>query len=302
MTVLLWGLPQDGPLAAVARELRGLGVESLLVEQRRADHTARVLHPAAAVTGILRQAARSIALEDIRSTYLRPYDWRRLHDQNAPGDARRSHALAVEAALIAWAGSTSALVVNHPAAMASNESKPYQLELIRAAGFAVPPTLVTTDPRTALAFRARHGTLIYKSVSGIRSRVTQLSAVRAESLHDIAWCPTQFQRRIDGVDHRVHVVGDVVFASRVESGADDYRYAALRPVITATTLPSDVERRCLQLSAALELPLAGIDLRVTPDGEWYCFEVNPSPAFTYYECATGQPIAAAIAHLLTREP
>jgi D-alanine-D-alanine ligase-like ATP-grasp enzyme len=48
----------------------------------------------------------------------------------------------------------------------------------------------------------------------------------------------------------------------------------------------------------LRLPVAGIDLRRTPQGEWYCFEVNPSPAFAYYEAATHQPIAEAIAGLL----
>ncbi len=46
------------------------------------------------------------------------------------------------------------------------------------------------------------------------------------------------------------------------------------------------------------LLVAGIDLRLTPDDEWYCFEVNPSPGFTFYEDAGGQPIAAAIAGLL----
>ena len=44
--------------------------------------------------------------------------------------------------------------------------------------------------------------------------------------------------------------------------------------------------------------VAGIDLRRTPSGEWCCFEVNPSPAFTFYQESTGQPIAAAIASLL----
>jgi hypothetical protein len=33
----------------------------------------------------------------------------------------------------------------------------------------------------------------------------------------------------------------------------------------------------------------GIDLKVTPDDEVCCFEVNPSPAFSYYEGSTGQP-------------
>lgn len=46
------------------------------------------------------------------------------------------------------------------------------------------------------------------------------------------------------------------------------------------------------------LLLAGIALRRTPEGGWVCFEVNPSPGFSFYEEATGQPIAAAVADLL----
>jgi hypothetical protein len=30
----------------------------------------------------------------------------------------------------------------------------------------------------------------------------------------------------------------------------------------------------------------------------YCFEVNPSPAYSYYESHTGQPISAALARYL----
>jgi len=41
---------------------------------------------------------------------------------------------------------------------------------------------------------------------------------------NVSWCPTQFQRYIAGREHRVHVVGDEVFACEVHSDADDYRY------------------------------------------------------------------------------
>ncbi|MFC7543867.1 hypothetical protein ACFQU2_36610 [Siccirubricoccus deserti] len=44
--------------------------------------------------------------------------------------------------------------------------------------------------------------------------------------------------------------------------------------------------------------MAGIDLKRRRDGSWVCFEVNPSPGFSWFEAATGQPIAAAIAALL----
>jgi hypothetical protein len=42
---------------------------------------------------------------------------------------------------------------------------------------------------------------------------------------------------------------------------------------------------------------AGIDLRRTPAGEWFCFEVNPSPAFSWFD-APDNRIAKQIAALL----
>ena len=54
----------------------------------------------------------------------------------------------------------------------------------------------------------------------------------------------------------------------------------------------------MRLSQGLGLAFAGIDLKITPDNRVFCFEVNPSPAFSYYEANTGQPIARAVAHYL----
>jgi glutathione synthase/RimK-type ligase-like ATP-grasp enzyme len=68
--------------------------------------------------------------------------------------------------------------------------------------------------------------------------------------------------------------------------------------LRAHVLPAEVEARCRETARALDLPVAGLDLRRTPDGAWYCFEVNPSPCFTYYERHTGQPITAALAGYL----
>jgi glutathione synthase/RimK-type ligase-like ATP-grasp enzyme len=66
------------------------------------------------------------------------------------------------------------------------------------------------------------------------------------------------------------------------------------------TLPEAVAARCVALSAALELPLCGIDLKHTPDGDWVCFEANPQPGFAWFDVAEGAPIAAAVAALLAR--
>ena len=185
--------------------------------------------------------------------------------------------------------------------MASNNSKPYQLALIAAAGFLVPDTLVTTDPAAVVRFQQRRGSLIYKSVSGVRSIVSRLASTDDEVLASVANCPTQFQEYIPGSDVRVHVAGSTVIATEIVSNADDYRYAsrvkgdvAMAPV----ELPSDFAERCRYLVRGLGLSLAGIDFRRTPEGRWYCLEVNPSPGFTYFEATTGQPISAAVADLL----
>jgi hypothetical protein len=68
--------------------------------------------------------------------------------------------------------------------------------------------------------------------------------------------------------------------------------------LAATQLPAQLAERCRAMALGMGLAVAGIDLRRTPEGRWVCFEVNPSPAFVYYEEATGQPIGQAIAQLL----
>ena len=301
MLILLWGLPTERPLAAVADALHAAGETPVLVDQRRASAMRASLVVDNEVSGQLAIGAQSYDLAAVTAAYVRPYDTYVLNPPRADGTPKQGlrRALAIDETLAAWCDATPALVLNRPAAMASNSSKPYQLQLIRAAGFAVPETLVTTDREAVEAFRESHGELIYKSVSSIRSRVSQLTDEHSARLDDLAACPTQFQQFIPGRDYRVHVVGGAVFASALRCEADDYRYPDGEPLeVSAATLPDDIADRCVRLAGALELPLAGIDLRRTPDGAWYCFEVNPSPAFTYYSARTGQPIAEAIAALL----
>ncbi len=207
----------------------------------------------------------------------------------------------MEEALLSWLDVAPVRIVNRPEAMSSNTSKPYQAALIHRAGFAVPNTLVTNDPAALADFNAKHVPLIYKSASGVRSIVARYDPAEGSRDGDLATYPTQFQRWIPGTDVRVHVLGDAVFACEVVSPAIDYRYPASeaeRPRVSACALPPAIIEQCRHLAAALRLDFAGIDLRRTPEGEFVCFEVNPSPGFTYYEDATGLPIAAALARLL----
>jgi hypothetical protein len=78
----------------------------------------------------------------------------------------------------------------------------------------------------------------------------------------------------------------------------DYRYARRNggsAELRAVDLAPDVAEQCIALSRGLGLAFAGIDLKITPDVEIFCFEVNPCPAFSFYEANTDQPIAHAVA-------
>ena len=131
--------------------------------------------------------------------------------------------------------------------------------------------------------------------------VTRLRPEHGERLPDVSHCPTQFQEYVEGTDIRIHVVGEEVFGCEILSDADDYRYPRFRDAgvqVRSYRVPGDLADRCRRLAAALELPVAGIDLRRTAAGRIYCFEANPSPGFSFFEEATGQQIGEAIARLL----
>ncbi len=303
--ILLCGIRSEPPLALVAAELDRLGAETRWFDQRRALETSLGFEVAGGgVTGELADPDGRLPLDEVRAVYLRVMDDRLLPEvEHLPPDAsERAHVRALHDKLAAWIEITPALVVNRALAQASNAAKPYQLQLIAAAGFAVPDTLITSDPDAVIEFRARHGRLVYKSMSGIRSIVDVLTDLDVARLDRIRWCPVQFQAWVDGIDLRVHTVGDEVFATRVTNWATDYRYpgasGAPNPVVESYPIDADLGERCVRLAASLGLEFSGIDLRITPDGEAVCFEVNPSPAFSYYEQAAGVPIAAALARRL----
>jgi hypothetical protein len=300
--VLLWGLEADTPLAVVRHEFEALGVPTIFVNQREVLDMDFRMTAGETVDAAIRIQQKWVDLSDVTAAYLRPFSSCQLPAiaKGGPESPASQHAAAVDDFLFCWAELTGALLINPLAAMSGNGSKPYQLEQLRRIGWSVPETLITTDPDAAREFWERHGEVIYKSVSGVRSKVSRLRPDHLERFASISSCPTQLQQYIAGTDHRIHVVGSEVFACEVRSEADDYRYPGEGGVeVRPCALTFDVEELCLRTAEALELPFVGIDLRLTPEGEWFCFEANPSPGFTYYENAAGLPIARAVAGLLT---
>ena len=296
--IVLWGLMEDGPLAAVRQRLEEMGIRPAFIDQRNVPDYEFELELGVDVGGRITGPGCSVETESVRAIYARPYNFADLDTLSGldPASEPWQRAVRFEMSMLAWCELTGALVVNRPASMGSNTSKPYQLDMIRKAGFRVPETLITTEPAAAVAFREKHGDVIYKSVSSWRSIVSRMSEQDLLRLDNVTCCPTQFQRFIEGTDYRVHVVNEAVYAHRIDCKDDDYRYSQctrMEPV----QLDSSLEKRCVALARELKLEFAGIDLRLSADGEWYCFEVNPSPGFSYFDGPSGA-ISLAVAQRL----
>lgn len=279
MTVLLWGSTADAVVTAVGDALGAIGVETLVTDS--ADEMPIVLDGDTLLAG-----DRRIDLDGVTGVLVRP---------------SQADNIELHAALAAWTETTTAVVLNRLSASASNRSKPYQLGRLRDIGFALPDTIVTTDPSFVWEFIGRHPHVIYKSTSGVRSIVKMFAAEDQERIDSISACPTQFQQYIDGTDIRVHVIGRDLFAVRIDSAAVDYRYG--HPIdeplrMEPTILPAATAAMCLAAVDELGLQLAGIDLRIDPRGRCWCFEINTAPGFIWFEQHAGQPIAASIARRL----
>lgn len=297
--ILLWGLPEDQPIKMVLEYLCNKNYPVIFLNHADIDETIIEID-FNSMKGVLNAPSIILRLEEIKSFYFRPYDFR--YYPNFQNKKQDIQALApfweIENLLWKYAELSERSLINPPVNSATNQSKPFQLQLIRKAGFATPQTLITSNPDEVFSFLEKYKKIIYKSISAARSIVKIFDSDDLPRLSEIKNLPVQFQQYIPGNDYRVHIVGDDFFVAKITSNDDDYRYG--KALVENSNLPYNIIERCFALSFDLGLPVCGIDLRVTPEGDCYCFEVNPSPGYSYYEAMTGQPISNAIGELLEK--
>lgn len=301
--IIVLGNPREPMIVRVHDELERRGRAVEMVRGQDIPYTTslglRLGEPDGLLHGFFALAdGRRIDLDDVQSIYQRAgfFETEVFEEYNV----EESHFANAECqeALNVLLDSIPALVVNRPVFSGSNASKPYQVSLVEDYGFLAPRTLVTNRPEAAAEFfEAMEGRVIYKSVSYVRSIVKVMQREDLDRLPSLRTCPLQLQECVEGTDIRVHVVGDRVFASLISAEQSDYRYDR-GAEITAWELPGEIADRCVAVARGLGFVLTGIDLRMTSDGRFYCFEVNPSPAFTWYEDRTEQPIVAALCDVL----
>ena len=214
--ILIWGAVYDNPLKEVFAELQSRDIPVLLIDQKyiqRSKIELDISSPVSCTINYLNQVFHS---EDVRSVYIRTYDFTQEDEWTSDKlyDEAHRHAYRFEEYMSIWLEHSTLKVVNKLSNSISNSSKPFQMDIIRKHGFKVPETIITTDPEFAKEFLAKHKKIIYKSISSFRSIVSCLTKNDISRLNDVIFCPTQFQKNIDGTDYRVHVLGEKIFPVR----------------------------------------------------------------------------------------
>lgn len=201
--------------------------------------------------------------------------------------------------------------VSRPEAIRHADSKPQQLADAGLLGFELPDTEITNDREVVseLMQRSDHGVICKPLLDGrVRTREPSLfftSRITHEDLAHEIETPHLFQALVPKLyDVRVTVIGDDVFAARIdalsdENGRTDWRRARPESLRYAVErLPGEIEDLCRRLVAGYGLSFGAIDLARRPDGGYTFFEINPNGQWAFIEQRVGLPLRACLASLL----
>jgi glutathione synthase/RimK-type ligase-like ATP-grasp enzyme len=179
------------------------------------------------------------------------------------------------------------------------DHKPLQLHALRAAGHAVPRTLVTSLPAAVAPFVEDVGEVVVKpTVGGAETRVFD-DEFFARFAASPDGPPVIFQERIHGPDIRATVVGErVVSCVEIVTDALDYRsdaaYREGRAQYREHDLPAAEAAACVSAAGVCGQVLSGVDLKRRPDGTYVLLECNSAPMYLDIELKTGVPITEAV--------
>lgn len=162
--------------------------------------------------------------------------------------------------------------VNTQAVTEEHRHKGKLLERLFKVGIRIPATQITNSPEAVQAFYEQwQGQVIFKPVfSWASTEKLEPEHLTPQSLARLSNMPITLQEYIPGVDCRIYVVGDDIFAMEIHSQTLDFRDDAYAPRVPIQ-LPAEVQTRCHQIMSELGLVYAGIDMRRTPEGEYVFF-------------------------------
>jgi glutathione synthase/RimK-type ligase-like ATP-grasp enzyme len=198
--------------------------------------------------------------------------------------------------------------VNQPHLDEAAHRKPYQWSVAGQVGLSLPRTLVTNSPDRALEFVTSVGVgrTVFKAFLASTAAWRETRLVREDDLariDSVRYAPVIFQEYVEGVDLRITVVDDVMYAAEIDATRTTYpvdmRMVVGEAMVRPVDLPPDVSAALRRLMRRLGLVYGAIDMRRRPDGTYVFFEVNPAGQWLFVEERTGQPISRAVADALT---
>jgi glutathione synthase/RimK-type ligase-like ATP-grasp enzyme len=200
--------------------------------------------------------------------------------------------------------SLSCAWVNPRAADDAAHHKPWQWGVARSVGLTVPRTLVTNRPEDARRFinEVGLGRTVFKAFLASLDAWRETRLVLQEDvdrLDLVRLAPVIFQEYVDGVDLRITIIGDRVFAGAIDARRTRYpvdmRMVVGEAEVGPTELPAKLRRQLIALLRSLGLRYGAVDMRRTDAGDYFFLEVNPAGQWLFVEERTGQPISDAIA-------
>jgi ribosomal protein S6--L-glutamate ligase len=201
-------------------------------------------------------------------------------------------------------------VINPPRAIEICVDKYLASARLAAAGLKVPATAVCQDAESALeAFSKLGGDVVVKPLFGSEGR----GMVRVSD-PDLAWRTFRTLERTQSVlylqefirnpgwDLRAFVLGRRVIAAMKRVADGHWRTnVAQGGKAEPAAINREVEELALRAAAAVEAPLAGIDLLPAPDGEMFVLEVNAVPGWRALAPVARMDIAKEILTYFTTE-
>lgn len=309
--ILVISHDEDPHAASVIRHLEGMGRQALLLNLTELpDHATLTIeygeHGAPRIDYVRRTGA-SFHLDEVTAVW-----WRRpqVPDLSSITDPQVNLFTANE-----WNEAINGLWqlldarwMNDPNRDDAASRKARQLRVATEVGLKVPRTLITSDPDRArrFALEQKPGRVIYKSFSCTHAIWRETRLLRDEDLPllgAVQVAPVIFQEFVPAEsDLRITAVGGRLFTAAIRSvardGRVDFRMTVGDAAMSAEELPPDLIEKLREFLVKLGLVYGAIDMRRSPTGEYYFFEVNTAGEFLFVEDRTGHPIAAAIADWL----
>ena len=176
------------------------------------------------------------------------------------------------------------LWINHPQSTYNAEIKPFQLNIAKKIGFAVPETIITNDNSNSKLFNKIAIKTLEPAIFDLGDKesfiYTNILDSKELNNHDLSISPLIIQNAlIPKIDIRVTVINKKVYAVSIKhdnSGIEfDWRLQKEDLQYELINLPLKIEKLCIKLLEKLGLKFGCIDL-IFHDETYFFIEINPT--------------------------